>query len=70
MAYKTIKLNKRQASNLKCDLSMFPNFHKSGSISGMKKLYYGEDALLVMVGDYIYNVDLDTYRKAERLSFT
>ena len=25
----------------------FPNFHKSGSISGMKKLYYGKDALLV-----------------------
>lgn len=34
----------------------FPNFHKSGSISGMKKAYYGRDALLVRCGSYIYNV--------------
>lgn len=38
------------------DLSIFPNFDKSGSISGMKKLYYGNDALLVRSGRYIYNV--------------
>ena len=25
----------------KLDISRFPNFHKSGSIRGMKKLYYG-----------------------------
>ena len=31
-------------------------FHKSGSISGMKKAYYGRDALLVRCGSYIYNV--------------
>jgi hypothetical protein len=37
-------------------LSNFPNFHKSGSIAGMKKQYYGKDALLVKCGDYIYNV--------------
>lgn len=37
-------------------LSDFPNFHKSGSISGMKKLYYGKACLLVRFGDYIYNV--------------
>ena len=37
-------------------LSEFPNFHKSGSIIGMKKLYYGKNALLVANGDYIYNV--------------
>lgn len=34
----------------------FPNFHKSGSIAGMKKLYYGRGALLVRCGSYIYNV--------------
>lgn len=34
----------------------FPNFHKSGSVTGMKKLYYGKDALLVKCGNYIYNV--------------
>lgn len=39
-------------------LSQFPNFHKSGSIRGMKKLYYGENVLLVKSGSYIYNVTL------------
>jgi len=34
----------------------FPNFHKTGSIKGMKKQYYGTDALLVRCGSYIYNV--------------
>jgi hypothetical protein len=34
----------------------FPNFHKSGSIRGMKDKYYGKEALLVKCGDYIYNV--------------
>jgi len=42
--------------NEKMDLSAFPNFHKSGSVTGMKKLYYGKDALLVKSGNYIYNV--------------
>ena len=37
-------------------LSRFPNFHKSGSVRGMKKLYYGKDCLLVKCGNYIYNV--------------
>lgn len=34
----------------------FPNFDKTGSIRGMKKLYYGKNALLVRCGNYIYNV--------------
>lgn len=37
-------------------ISRFPNFHKTGSVPGMKKLYYGADCLLVRVGDYVYNV--------------
>ena len=37
-------------------LSRFPNFHKSGSVRGMKKRYYGKDCLLVKCGNYIYNV--------------
>lgn len=37
-------------------LSEFPNFSRTGSIYGMKKLYYGEDALLVRCGEWIYNV--------------
>lgn len=38
------------------NISRSPNFHKSGSIRGMKKQYYGVAALLVRCGSYIYNV--------------
>jgi hypothetical protein len=34
----------------------FPSFSATGSIKGMKRMYYGEDALLVRCGSYIYNV--------------
>ena len=34
----------------------FPNFSATGSIKGMRRMYYGEDALLVRCGSYIYNV--------------
>lgn len=40
----------------RANLHRFPNFHKTGSIIGMKRLYYGKDALLVRCGSYIYNV--------------
>ena len=40
----------------KYDLGRFPNFDKSGSVMGMKNLYYGLDAKLVRCGNYIYNV--------------
>lgn len=38
------------------NIDQFPNFHKSGSIREMKKQFYGENALLVRCGNYIYNV--------------
>lgn len=38
------------------NVSCLPNFHVNGSVTGMKKLYYGKDALLVRCGSYIYNV--------------
>lgn len=38
------------------DLSGYPNFSTSGSITGMKKLFYGKNALLVRRGAFIYNV--------------
>jgi len=28
-------------------IDRFPNFHKNGSVRGMKRLYYGKDCLLV-----------------------
>ena len=34
----------------------FPNFHKTGSITGMKNQFYGKEALLVRCGSFIYNV--------------
>ena len=37
-------------------LSRFPNFHVTGNVTGMKRLYYGEGALLVRCGSFIYNV--------------
>ena len=54
---KTKTLNK----NANVDLSGFPNFSKTGPIRGMKKLYYGKDALLVKHGSYIYNVTQDPH---------
>lgn len=42
----------------------YPNFHKSGSIAGMKKKFYGKDALLVRCGSYIYNVPQRIYGMA------
>lgn len=35
------------------NISKYPNFHKSGSIIGMKLLYYGFDAKLLRCGNYI-----------------
>lgn len=49
---KVKQLNK----NATVDLSIFPNFSKTGSVKGMRKLYYGNSALLVKHGGYIYNV--------------
>ena len=48
------RLNKQDGERL--NISQYPNFHKSGSVIGMKKLYYGINALLVRCGNYIYNV--------------
>ena len=49
---RTRRLSKEQGKQ--GNISRFPNFHKSGSIKGMKRIYYGMDALLVRCGDYIY----------------
>lgn len=38
------------------NLSEFPNFSITGSVYGMKRKYYGMDALLVVCGQWIYNV--------------
>ena len=54
ISMRTKTLSRREGE--KFGISRFPNFHKSGSIIGMKRLYYGKDALLVRCGSWIYNV--------------
>jgi len=56
-------MSKKQGE--KYNLSQYPNFHKSGSIYGMKKLYYGMDAMLVRSGDWIYHVPAEVYYAAK-----
>lgn len=46
------------------NLSQYPNFSATGSIEGMKKKYYGEDALLVRSGAWIYKVPYGVYLAA------
>ncbi len=43
--------------------SVHPNFHKSGSITGMRNKYYGKDAKLEPAGNFIYNVSSLVYHK-------
>lgn len=45
-------------------IEKYPNFHKSGSIKGMKERYYGKNALLVRCGEYIYHVPQSIYSMA------
>ncbi len=40
-------------------ISRFSNFHKTGSVRGMKRLYYGYKCLLVRCGSYVYNVSAE-----------
>ncbi len=37
-------------------LESYPNFHASGSVAGMKRQFYGKNALLVRCGQWIYDV--------------
>lgn len=56
-------LTKARAERLQ--LWKYPNFHASGSVQGMKKMFYGEDALLVRSGSYIYKVPENIYYMAK-----
>lgn len=46
----------RKADGERLNLSRFPNFSATGSVIGMKRKYYGMNALLVRSGAWIYNV--------------
>jgi hypothetical protein len=45
----------------------YPNFHRTGSIVGMRRRFYGARALLVRCGQWIYNVSSapDIYNQAK-----
>ncbi len=43
----------------KVGITAYPSFHATGSIKGMKKQFYGQQAFLVKCGKYIYNVSSD-----------
>lgn len=45
-------------------LDRYPSFSATGSIYGMKKKYYGMDALLVLSGSWIYKVPPEIYNVA------
>ena len=52
------------ADGKRMKIENYPNFHKSGSIKGMKEKYYGRNALLVRCGEYIYHVPQSIYSMA------
>ena len=51
---RTKTLYKADGDGLKID--RFPCLHITGSIAGVKRMFYGKDALLVRSGSWIYNV--------------
>lgn len=69
---KTLSVPKDSIIGKQIQASNLPNFDKTGSIEGMKKQYYGKDALLVRVGNYIYNCTdkPELYNEAEQLKKT
>lgn len=44
------------ADGKRLNIDQFPNFSVTGSVVGMKEKYYGQDALLIRCGSYIYCV--------------
>jgi hypothetical protein len=61
-------MSKARAKTLGIDLGAFPNAGPHPSITGMRKLFWGEFALLVRQGNYLYNVTSrpDVYYSAIR----
>lgn len=46
-------------------IDRYPNFSATGSVTGMRKKYYGNEAYLVRCGSYIYKVPLEIYHRAK-----
>ena len=44
-------------------LKDFPNAGPRPNIAGMRKLYWGKDALLIKCGQYVYKVNYETFTR-------
>ena len=62
---RTVRIKKHWGHHLK--LGSFPNAGPNPNITGMKKHYWGQNALIVKCGVYIYKVDAQTYEQALNL---
>lgn len=60
---KTKYLTKKDAERLGIDLSIYPSAGPRPNITGMKRLYWGKDALCVKSGSYVYHVPKDVYER-------
>ena len=58
---KTIYASAKKLKARGIDLSGYPSAGPNPSIKGMKKLYWGKNALVVKSGAYIYKVPEDVY---------
>jgi len=58
---KTIYASKRKLKAMRISLDGYPSAGPNPSIKGMKKLFWGKDALVVKTGAYIYKVPEDVY---------
>lgn len=56
---RTITVNNTDKNNRL--LENFPSAGPRPNITGMKKKFWGEDALCIKCGQYVYHVDFKTY---------
>lgn len=57
------RLTIKDARRLGICLAGYPSFSATGSVTGMRKLYYGDSARLVRHRGYIYKVPEDVYQR-------
>lgn len=52
------------ADGKRINISQYPSIHKSGSVYGMKRLYWGRECFTVKCGSWIYKVPKEIYDMA------
>ncbi len=60
---KTLYLTNKRAEQLNIDLSKYPSAGPYPSVAGMKKQYWGKNALCVRQGSYVYKVSQEIYNR-------